>query len=251
MNSLIDRFFLAFALCLVCSTLSAKGIHYSADSVIDEAVTVYDQSGKPHQLRSLIRAQAKPLNVIFIFGGGGMGHERALNTGGLWCPDSFEDLHILRSLKAAHGDELGIFPIAIPPAHHTALLGLKEGVFLNPDTKSSTYLAAVNAFIDSTQGAIQAGTIPAQTLYDLRYNLLPSDKDLALRDNGQAWHGAFRAANESQTYGVPSVWIVAADGRILGEPFRGNVYHPHGSTIRINYTLSDVVDALQSQSKND
>ena len=129
MNSLVNRFGLILALCWVCTTALAQGVHYSSESLIDPEVTVYDAGGKPHQLVALIQAEAKRLNVIFVFGGGGMGHERALDTGGLWCPDSFEDLHILRSLKAAYGDEIGIFPIAIPPAHHTAHLGLEDGVF--------------------------------------------------------------------------------------------------------------------------
>jgi len=27
---------------------------------------------------------------------------------------------------------------------------------------------------------------------------------------------------------------------VLAAPFRGNVYHPHGAELRINYTFADV-----------
>ena len=54
------------------------------------------------------------------------------------------------------------------------------------------------------------------------------------------WFGAFRAADEKQFYGVPSYWLVADDGTVLAPVFRGNVYHPHGTELRINYTFADV-----------
>jgi hypothetical protein len=60
----------------------------------------------------------------------------------------------------------------------------------------------------------------------------------------QPWFGAFRASGETQFYGVPSYWLLADDGTVLAAPFRGNVYHPHGGEMRINYTLAEVDAAL-------
>jgi hypothetical protein len=59
------------------------------------------------------------------------------------------------------------------------------------------------------------------------------------------WYGAFRAVDEAQFYGVPSFWLVDDSGKVLAAPFRGNVYHPHGADVRINYTYNDVDAALQ------
>lgn len=234
-------------LSLVNLTIAGENGHYSVGSVVDKDVTIYSSDGNAHRLSELVRESAKRLNLVFIFGGGGMGHEHTLATGGLWCPDSFEDLQILRSLKADFGEEVGIFPIAIPPAHHTSQLGMTKGVFLNPDAASVEYQKALASFVQTTEAAVESGVIPVKTYYDARYNLLVSAEDLALRSETKNWHGAFRAANETQAYGVPSLWILDQNGKIVREPFRGNVYHPHGGEVLIRYTLDDVVDVLQRE----
>lgn len=242
----MSRVCLLFTLFVFCTTVVGKDTPYAIGSVINDRVTVYAADGTPQLLRSLLQAQAAPINVIFIFGGGGMGHERTRNTGGLWCADSFEDLYILRSLRAVYGEQLGIFPIAIPAAHHMLRFGFDKDVFLHPDTDSSDYQNAVSAFINSTQAAVEAATIPVQPFYDTRYNLMISAEDLSNRNTDQAWHGAFRAVDERQTYGVPSLWLVSRDGRILHEPFRGNDYHAHGGKVVVKYTLSEVISAVDN-----
>ena len=59
------------------------------------------------------------------------------------------------------------------------------------------------------------------------------------------WQGVFRAPDEPQFYGVPSFWLVDNQGEVLWAPFRGNIYHPHGADVSINYTFSDIDDALK------
>ena len=253
MKKLMNPLAITLALFLACTNAVAQATndatHYSVGSLIEPDVTVYDVDGRAVSLVALLKAQAKSMNVVFIFGGGGLGHERTQATGGLWCPDSFEDSHIIRSLKAAYGDGIGIFPIAVPPAHHSRQMGFAADAFLDGDFESNEYKEALVAFVDSTQAAFKSGTIPVQPFYDSRFNLMASDKDIARRGARESWSGAFRAADETQTYGVPSIWLVGADGRILHEPFRGNDYHGHGDSIKVIYTLSDVVDALERQGK--
>lgn len=59
------------------------------------------------------------------------------------------------------------------------------------------------------------------------------------------WQGAFRAPHEEQTYGVPAFWIVDENGKVVEQPFRGNIYHPHGDDVMsVNYSLKDIVFAL-------
>ena len=220
---------------------------YDAGSQIGQQVSVLNDQGDSLSLRQIIQERGKAVNIVFIFGGGAMGHEKGKDRGGLWCPDSYEELHIIRSLKSAYAKQVGFFPIAVPPAHHTQYLGSSKGIFLQSDRGGEEYQTAVSGFIDSTQEAVTAGTIPYQTFYDAGYNFMVSEQVLASRESRQDWHGAFRAANEAQTYGVPSIWIVDDEGRVLQPPFRGNIYHDHGEGILINYTLSDVVRALESE----
>ena len=222
--------------------------HYQTGSIISEEISLQDQNQTSQSLTQLLEELDKPVNLLYLFGGGGMGHERTQKTGGLWCPDSFEDMHILRSLAKHYEGRIGFMPIAIPPVFHTKLLGFGERVMLDPASTDQDNQLALKAFIDSTQTAFDARTIPIQPLYDLYFNLLISEDAQELREATsprQQWHGAFRAADETQSYGVPNFWLVDNKGKVLREPFRGNVYHPHNEAISINYSLQDVVAAIE------
>jgi len=222
-------------------------LQYAAGSQIAESVVVENSHGKPESLRQLIADQGKSVYVVFIFGGGGMGYSKADKTGGLWCPDSFEDMHILRSLAGRYKDQVGIVPVAVPPVYHAKMMGFPERVFLDAGLDNDTRTAAKTAFLESTEKSFAGGTIPVQPFYDMDFNFLISAEQIELRNENypaQNWHGAFRAANETQHYGVPNLWLLDADGKVLHEPFRGNIYHPHGTEIVINYTLQDVIDAI-------
>jgi hypothetical protein len=121
-------------------------------------------------------------------------------------------------------------------------------VFLDAPEDSEDFRSARESFIASTQAARDAGILPVQPLYDLRLRLMLNPDGPVQPGAGYgerlAWFGAFRATGETQFYGIPSYWLVADDGTVLAEPFRGNVYHPHGGEMRISYTLADVDAAL-------
>ena len=221
--------------------------HYQLGSQLSEQVTVSDNAGAAIGLAKLIADSEAELSVIFIFGGGGMGHKRATKNGGLWCPDSYEDMHILRSLHNHYKGRVAIMPIAVPPVFHSELLGYEKDLFFT-DKASLNYKKALNSFVDSTEAAFKQGTIPVQPFYDNDFNLLISQqrsKQRSAISPVKPWHGAFRAANETQHYGVPNLWLIDANGKIVAEPFRGNIYRPHGGDIKINYTLNDVVEVIE------
>lgn len=223
--------------------------HYQLGSHISEQVTVSDKAGAEISLQKLIADSGAKLSVVFIFGGGGMGHERAEKNGGLWCPDSYEDMHILRSLHNHYKDKVAILPIAVPPVFHTESLGYKKGLFFT-DKTNPDYQKALMSFIDSTQTAFKQGTIPVQPFYDNDFNLLISQQHGKLRNKVipvKEWHGAFRAVNEKQYYGVPNLWLVDSTGKVIAEPFRGNIYRPHGGGISINYTLKEIVEVIEAK----
>lgn len=217
-------------------------------SVIPHEVFVSDAQGSQASLRSLMESQPGNVNVVFIFGGGDMGSKM---PGRLWCQDSFEDTHILRTLVGKYaGQPVGFVAIASAPVYHSAMLGAKNRVFLDAADNSEEFREARASFISSTQAAKDAGILPIQPYFDVRLHLMLNTAGKVQPGTGygrrQPWFGAFRAAGETQFYGVPSFWLVADDGTVLAEPFRGNVYHPHGGDLKIRYTFSDVDAQLAS-----
>jgi hypothetical protein len=223
--------------------------HYQLDSRISEHVTVSDITGKSLSLQKIIADSGAELSVVFIFGGGAMGHHPAEKNGGLWCPDSYEDMHIVRSLYNHYKDKSAIIPVAVPPVFHSQLLGYEKEVFFT-DKATPEYQKAIKSFVDSTKASFRQGIIPVQPLYDNDFNLLISQQQGRLSNklnSVKQWHGAFRAENESQHYGMPNLWLVDSTGKIIAEPFRGNVYRPHDGGIRIKYTLNQVVAVIDAK----
>lgn len=221
--------------------------HYQQGSLINPAVTIQDSSGAQRHLLEIVRSQEKALSVIYLFGGGAMGAKSIKR--GIWCQDSFEDLHILRTLVNSFSEEVTFIAIASPPVFHTGQMGFQDRALLDFPRDSETYQAAYKAFIASTQLAVDRGLIPMEPYLDMGFQLLMSDTQQAsLNENYGSvpvWQGVFRAPNEEQMYGVPAFWIVDKHGKVLEQPLRGNIYHPHGDDVmRLNYSLTDLVEAI-------
>lgn len=228
--------------------LAAQPVHYGKDSVISADVFVTDRNGSNIGLHDLLAQHPDELTVLFIFGGGDLGTGQ---TGDLWCPDSFEDTSILRTLVGKYQDNgVNFVAVASAPVYHSQVLGFPARVFHDAESGSTEFGAARDAFVQSTLAAHDSGILPIEPYFDLRLNLMLNRTEALLPGAGfgavQDWHGAFRAADETQFYGVPSFWVLASDGTVLAEPLRGNIYHPHGGDVRINYTFNDV-DALLQQ----
>ena len=231
---------LSLLACGICGAQNPMSL--AEGSVIPADVFVSNAQGSQVSLRSLLEAQPGNINVVFIFGGGDMGSNM---PGRLWCQDSFEDTHILRTLVGKYqGKPVGFVAIASAPVYHTGALGAKNRVFLDAAEDSEDFRQARASFIASTQAAKDAGILPIQPHFDLRLRLMlnPGGRIQPGAGYGERkpWFGAFRAADEKQFYGVPSYWLVADDGTVLAPVFRSNVYHPHGTELRINYTFADV-----------
>jgi hypothetical protein len=236
------------ALLLQSSPLAAQALHYGKGDLIDPAITINDASGSSVSLRSILAEHPQELHVVFIFGGGDLGFGM---PGHLWCADSFEDTHILRTLHANYADKgVHFIPVAVPPVYHSQVLGQPARVFLDSAVGSEPLVAARQAFIDSTLAAREAGILPVEPWLDLRMGLMLNRSEEMLPGEAYGavapWQGAFRAADETQFYGVPGFWILSGEGWVLAEPFRGNIYHPHGGKVDIRYTLAEVEATLQA-----
>ena len=242
------KFIVSLVLVVAFQSIVRSQQHYQLGSHISEQVSVFDKTGANLGLQKLIADSGAELSVVFIFGGGGMGHQRAEKNGGLWGPGSYGDMHIVRSLHNHYKDKVAIIAIAVPPVFHSDLLGYQKGLFFS-DKASPDYQKALRSFVDSTQASFEQGTIPVQPFYDNDFNLLISQQQISLQNKSvpaKTWHGAFRAKNETQHYGVPNLWLIDSNGKVIADPFRGNVYRPHGGSININYTLNDVVEVIDA-----
>lgn len=236
-----------FSLLLLPITQAAT-VPFGPGKPVPATVTVSDTSGQSRSLLELFRAQPGNVNLLFLFGGGDLGKQL---PGRLWCPDSFEDTHILRTLHDKYsGKGVGFVAVAAAPVYHSQVLGAPERVFLDADDDSAAFVAARRAFIDSTLAAQQAGILPFTPHFDLRFALLLAGGDKPQPGPGWGkradWHGGFRASDETQFYGVPQFWLLDDEGRVLAQPFRGNVYHPHGGEMHIGYSVRDVDATLRN-----
>jgi len=246
-NSHVGTLLAVVALFAGTAASAQAPLHFTRGSVIPHEVVVTDREGSQISLVSLLESQPGNVNVVFIFGGGDMGSN---SPGRLWCPDSFEDTHILRTLVEEYkGKPVGFVAIASAPVYHSGALGAKNRVFLDAADDSDDFKQARASFIASTQASKDIGILPIQPYFDERLRLTLNTTGKTQPGVGygqlQPWVGAFRAADEKQFYGVPALWLVADDGTVLAAPFRGNVYHPHGAELNINYTLTDVDAALK------
>jgi len=249
MINLKQTLFASFSVFLTTGLAAAEfDEEYSQDDFISPDIFITDKEGSQISLQALLREGESGINVLFIFGGGDLG---ANMPGRLWCQDSYEDTHILRTLHGKYaGKGVDFIAVASAPVYHSGALGHKQGVFLTDGEESEDYQKANDAFVSSTLAARKIGILPLDPYFDSRFRLMFNrSPDLVPReDYGEvfSWQGAFRNPQETQFYGVPSFWILDDDGRIIATPFRGNIYYPHGTDVNISYTFSDVDAVLTS-----
>ena len=220
-----------------------KSFSYRIGDKISSEVFISDVEKNHHSLISICGESFPTLNVLYIFGGGALGRED--KTGGIWCPDSFEDLYIMRYLKAKYEVEpVQIIPVACPPIYSTQYYGYDEGLLLSESDDSEKVVEAMAKFIQSTMDAFEAGIIPIKPYFDLRFRLMFNREYEPGEGYGEVfpWQGKFRSGIESQKYGVPTIWFLDAEGKILDGPFSGNIYH--SDPYQINYTVKDIDEAI-------
>jgi hypothetical protein len=220
---------------------------YSPGQTIAADAFVVDKNLKPHTLLELCQkiADAK-VNVLYIYGGGA--HTRENRLGGIWCPDSFEDLHIIRYIHQKFDDsQVQIIPVACPPIYSSQHYGFAQRVFLDEPDDSPKFNESVKQFMESTEKVVAAKYLPVETYYDLRFRLLFNPREDLKPGAGYGtihpWQGCFRASGETQKYGTPTIWLLNAKGVVLHEPFGGNIYHAEPFAIR--YTILDLDKAIQ------
>ena len=57
-----------------------------------------------------------------------------------------------------------------------------------------------------------------------------------------SWQGRFKWHEDSQQYGVPTIWVLKPDLTVVGEPFFMNVYESKGALLR--YSARDIAERI-------
>jgi hypothetical protein len=166
--------------------------------------------------------------VLYIYGGAVLKHPKRL--GGIWCPDSFEDLYILRFTYHKYKKAPVTFlPVACPPIYSSQYYGYEERVFLDEDEDSEKFKQSARAFIEKNEEIVASGLIPTETFYDVRFRLLFNRSEKWQPGEGYGtiypWQGKFKPRAETQKYGTPTLWLLNREGVVLDQPFWGNMYH--------------------------
>ncbi|MFH0943624.1 MAG: DJ-1/PfpI family protein, partial [Planctomycetota bacterium] len=215
---------------------------YDVGETIDPEVEVEDAAGARHRLLSL-PGEEDLVIVLFLFGGGG--DRREFHRAGIWCEDSMNELPLMRHMRARFRDRpVAFLPVACPPVFDEEQFGYPSGCF---EESSADHVAARAAFVKATRDAVDSGLIPFDTVYyDPGFKLMrgpdtagaPSEE---AREEAPSWAGRFRARDEYQQYGLPTIWILSREGKVLMPPFRGNRYE---KDLTLIYTARELHTAI-------
>lgn len=219
----------------------AKGC-YAPGDVVGRGVFLLDSERRELPLLDLVRNDTRLLYLL-IFGGAEAGPDA-----GLWCGDSRSDLAIHAAMLhkyAAKG--VRFVPVATPPVYAEARHGYPAGAFLGTAESSAAHGDAVVGFVARTEALRAGGKLPfPEIFYDPRFRLLDNAgryPHVAAYGVVHAWQGRFKACGDTQRHGTPTLWLLGKDGRVLREPFYGNVYERGEEKLR--YRENDVASAIE------
>lgn len=216
---------------------------YAPGDIVDRAAFVLDSARREVPLLDLVRKDTRLLYLLIL--GGAHGDKDP----SLWCGDSRSDLGIHTAMSrrfAAKG--VRFLVVAAPPVYTEVRNGYQEGVFLATPESSAAHGAAVDGFVERTEALRASGALPfAEVFYDPRFRLLDNQRrfpHVAAYGPAHPWQGRFKACGDGQRHGTPTLWLLAPDGRVLREPFYGNVYERGEEKIR--YREADVASAIEA-----
>ncbi len=220
---------------------------YQPGQRIDAATYVYDDELRPQALLDLVRDSSPRVVVLVVFGGGAARiPDDGPFRGPLWCQDSFDDLAVQRALVGRFaGEPVSFVAVAVPPVLAPGRYGYPKSVFLTRPEGSKAFQTAARAFVRATRRHQESGLIPFDRVYyDPAFRLLYDPEVMKAEGRpSHAWEGRFKACSDTRRYGVPTIWLLAPDGTVLVEPFRGNDY---GSVPpEIHYGFRDLEEAIR------
>ena len=216
---------------------------YRVGDRVDGDVFVFDRAMERTRLLDLVEADTRVL-VVALIGGGLLTAPDEEFRGPLWCRDSFDDLAVQRALvRQFDGDpSVRFIAVAVPPAFSSDRDGYEPDVFLTSPESHEPAGDAVSSFIEATERA--RALIPFDAVYFDPWMFLLGDPGTFTAEDRPLWQGRFKWHRDPRRYGVPTIWILGADGEVLREPFWGNEYD--AAPPRIHYGFAELRDALEA-----
>lgn len=215
------------------------GEHIASD------VYIYDAEGQRVRLLDLVTSETRVIYLVLL---GGPSLQEQRGDGGFWCGDTFNDLPISTYLIHKYrGQEVLFIPVICPPVYHEEYYGIPEGTFGSKPDSDGDYQHYFRRYVEATNALQRDETIPFDKVYydphfALMFNFRKGKPEAAFAGEPPAWLGKFKPCEDTQTYSTPTIWLLSAQGEVLGQPFAGNRYTSRNPTIA--YTVRDVEQAL-------
>lgn len=189
---------------------------YRQGERIDPSTFVEDGNGVRRPLLELAGDDDRVIVVILF---GGAARTSSPPHAGLWCEDSLFELGLYRhAIARFDGEGAGFVAVACPPARDAERFGYPKDAFLKGGSEDGR-----RAFAEATEELVASGLLPFATLgFDFEFRLLRNGELDPIAADEPGFVGRFRADDERQTYGTPTVWILDRDGTVLAQPFHGN-----------------------------
>ncbi len=201
---------------------------YQVGDLVIPETRVLDKDRNPHTLSEIVNADQKVVVLAIIGGAAPKAPDNHPLRGGLWCPDTFDDLPLQRALVRHFKDEpVQFVAVAVPPAY-SDVYGFEKDVFLNRADSDPVYIEQVSTFIELTERTKSTDVMPYDEIYyDPRFRLAQDKKRELGPGYGEvySWQGKFRWHLDPRKYGTPTLWILDANLKVLREPFVGNNYN--------------------------
>lgn len=198
--------------------------------------------------RQKLLSLAGNADLILLFLLGGAHGSRTAENGGMWCEDTRQELALYRRLseRFPRSSRIRFVSVFCPPVYGDGGYGDAREKFLDSPQESSTYREAILRFVENTESLHKDGILPFERIFfDPGFRLLWNRrKELPKNRVVEEWEGLFKAKEDMQNYGTPTIWILSRDGEAMCEPFWGNNYPD-----KIRYRYEDVADAIVKATK--
>ena len=235
---------LPFVFCLGCGTSASapSASHgYRVGERISPNLTVLDAELRRVRLWDQVQPDARVV-VLVLFGGAAATPPPGSFRGPLWCEDSFDDLAVQRALvRRFEGKAVQFLAVAVPPVYSPSRYGYAAHAFAGkgggPDEERSP---DIRRFVQATLELRASSLLPyRQIFFDPYLDLLrpPTGQGDTVESAPLKWH------EDPRKYGVPTIWILDASGKVLREPFWGNEYD--ASPPQVRYGFENLAAALK------
>ena len=216
------------------------------DQVIGNT-TVFTRDLEKRTLSEIVEPESKVLVLILFGAGAARAPDYHPLRGGIWCPDSFDDLPLQRALmRHFEKSPVQFVAVATPPAY-SDIFGFTKDVFISRSDDDPEFISQVKAFIELTEKTRETDVLPFdEVYYDPKFRLAYDPKRRMGKDYGPIfdWQGKFRWHNDPRKYTTPSIWLLDGDLKLLREPFVGNNYNDDPP--QILYGFRDVMESIEA-----